>query len=425
MLYLSKHNLHSSAVNVSATAVILEQIDQLLADWRRKVDIVGQNLIDLHGLATYQRLCGASGFPKVHLRGVTEARVTPALETMSDLFQHFDLLVTTVNKAVELRKQVPLFLGSEQKIREIEQLLTGPSIQLAVVQIPLAQRGLLSASEAANAIAPSQLLAAMTDAFQVAKDAVLAVDEAWLRLEPTLADAETEIVSLQQLANSLGQGSLFELSAARQKITSLRTSIESDPLGVSANFDGEVKPLIARVRTTLEQLVQQLHQIRENFAIAHTLLKQLLELHRQAETAFAESREKVVDHSTLSTPLTQEQIEALSQWLTRLENKFTEGLLIPVRVGLENWTVKVKEYIAAEERAYTANKAPLELRQELRGRLDALKIKALARGLAEDATLTELAQKAKQLLYTRPTPLDQAAELVSLYEKRLNSQSHR
>ena len=405
--------------------MILEQIDQLLADWSRKVDLVGQNLIDLHGLATYQRLCGASGFPKAHLTGVTKARVTPALEALSDLFQHFDLLVTTVNKAVELRKQVPLFLGSEQKIREIEQLLTGPSIQLAVVQIPLAQRGLLSASETANAIAPNQLLAAMTDAFQVAKDVVLAVDEAWLRLELTLANAETEIISLQRLADSLGQSSLIELSTARQKITALRTSIESDPLGVSANFDGEVKPLIAQVRATLEQLSEQLHQIRESFAIAHTLLKQLLELHRQAEAAFAESQEKVVDHSMLSTPLAQEQIEALSQWLTRLEIKFAEGLLIPVCVGLENWTAKVKEYIAAEERVYTANKAPLELRQELRGRLDALKVKAIARGMAEDVTLTELAKNAKQLLHTRPTPLNQAAELVSLYEKRLNSQPQR
>lgn len=405
--------------------MILEQIDQLLADWRKKVDLVGQNLIDLHGLTTYQRLCGASGFPKVHLMGVTKARVTPALEAMSDLFQHFDLLVTTVNKAVELRRQVPLFFGSEQKIHEIEHILTGRSIQLTIVQIPLAQRGLLSASETANAIAPNELLAAMTDAFQVAKDAVLAVDEAWLRLEPTLTDTEAEIVSLEKLADSLGQGSLIELSAARQKITALYTSIESDPLGVSVNFDGEVKPLIARARTSLEQLVQQQNQIRENFAIAHTLLKHLVELQRQAETAFAESREKVVDHSTLSTPLAQEQIEALRQWLTRLETKFTEGFLIPVRVGLENWTAKVKEYIAAQERAYTANKAPLELRQELRGRLDALKVKALARGLAEDATLTELAKESKQLLYTRPTPLDKAAELVSQYEKRLNSQPHR
>jgi len=405
--------------------VNLEQIDQLLADWKKKIDLVSQNLINLHGLPTYQRLTGVSGFPKTELTGVTQARVTPAMDAMSNLFQHFDLLVTTISKAVELRKQVPRFLGSEQKIREIEEILTGASIQLAFVQIPLAQRGLLSAATTANAIAPNELLAAMTNAFEVARDAVVAVDEAWLHLEPNLAAAEAEMISLQKLADSLGQGSSSELVAARAKLAALHNWIESDPLGVSADFDGEIKPLIVQVKATLEQLVKQQNKIREDFAAAVHLLKQLVELNRQAETAFAESQEKVVDHSTLQTPLAQEQIDALSQWLTRLETKFAEGFLNPVRVGLENWTAKVKEYIAAQERAYTANRAPLETRQELRGRLDALKAKALARGLAEDAILTELAHNAKQLLYTRPTPLDQAAELVTQYEKRLNSQLHR
>ena len=65
------------------TAVILEQIDQLLADWRKKVDFVGHNLMDLYGLPTYQRLSGTSGFPKAQLTGITEARVTPALEAMN------------------------------------------------------------------------------------------------------------------------------------------------------------------------------------------------------------------------------------------------------------------------------------------------------------------------------------------------------
>jgi hypothetical protein len=404
--------------------VTLEQIDRLLADWRKKLDLVGQNLMDLHGLPTYQRLSGASGFPKAQLVGITQARVTPALEAMNDLFQHFDLLVNTLNKATELRKQVSWFLVSEQKIHEIEQLLTGPFIQLPAVQTPLAQRGLLTAAETADAIAPEKLLAVMTNAFQVAKDAVLAVDEAWLHLEPTLANAEADTISLQKLADSLGQGYLSELVAARQKIAALRTSIESDPLGVSADFDREIKPLISQVKTTLEQLVKQKNQIRDNLETAHELLKQLVELNRQATEAFAESKEKVVDHSKLHTPLDHEKIDALSQWLTRLETKFAEDLLNPVRVGLENWTAKVKEYIAGEERAYTANKAPLQTRAELRGRLDALKVKALARGLAEDATLTELAKESKQLLYTRPTPLDKAAELVSQYEKRLNSQPH-
>lgn len=344
----------------------------------------------------------------------------PALEAMNELFQHFDLLIQTINQAFELRKQLPVFWSSEQKIREIEQILTGASIQLAVVQIPLAQRGLLTAAKTANAIAPIELLAAMTSVFEVAKNAVLAVDEAWLHLETTLANAEAEIQSLQRLANSLGQGSFSELSAARQKIIALRVKIESDPLGVSTNFDSEVKPLISRVKAALEESIRQENEIREKFAIARHLLSQLTELHHQAETAFLESREKIADSSTLQTPIEQEQIDALSQWLTRLETKFGENFLNPIRIGLENWTAKVKVYIAAEERAYAANKAPLELRAELRGRLDALQAKALARGMAEDATLSQLAADAKRLLYIRPTPLEKAAELVTQYEKALN-----
>jgi hypothetical protein len=193
-------------------------------------------------------------------------------------------------------------------------------------------------------------------------------------------------------------------------------------LGVQADFDKEIEPLLSQVRAKLRQLVQQQTQIRDNLAIADQQLKMLLELHAIATAAFRESQEKVTDHSTLQTPLASEQIDALSQWLTRLETKFSEGLLNPVLVGLENWTIKVKQYIEAQKTACTANQAPLAARAELRGRLDALQAKALAWGLAEDAVLVKLAETAKQLLYTRPTPLDQATELVSQYEKRLNSQ---
>lgn len=399
----------------------LERIDQLLGDWRKKIEIVSQNLIELHGLATYQRLTGVSGFPKAQLTGITQARVTPALEAMTELFGHFDLLVTTIDKAFQLRKQISPLWVSEQKINEIKQILTGNSIQLAVIQIPLAQRGLLSAPQAATSIAPIDLLAAMTDAFQVAKDAVIAVDEAWNRLEPSIIAANDEILALQRLAESQGVGSLPELAAAREKMGWLRDRIETDPLGVSDDFDREVQTPIAQVKATLQQLAQQHTKVREGLAIAHSLLQQLIEVRAKAEAAFTESQEKVVDRSTLKSPLTNEQIDAVTQWLTRLENKYKEGLLNPVSIGLENWNAKVKEYIAAEQAALTANNAPLQLRQELRGRLDALKAKALARGLAEDPILSELAEKAKQLLYTRPTPLDKAAELVTLYEKHLNS----
>lgn len=397
----------------------LEQIDQLLADWQHKINLISQNLIDLQAFPTYQRLSGDPGYPLLQLKGVTQARVNPALQSMNELFQHFDLLLNTLNQATDLRKQILRFLGSESKIREIEKILKSPSIKLPAVQIPLAMRHLLSATETVNAIAPEQLLMEMIKAFQIAKDAVLAVDSAWSTLEEKLAQAELEVSTLQKLAKSLGVNIENELLITRQKIDCLRDRIDTDPLGVSADFDQEIRATLAQIKTNLENLVKQQNQIKDNLAIAHNLFNQLTQIHHQAEIAFQESYEKILEQSHLQSPLPIAQIDALGQWLSRLETKFSEGILNPVSVGLANWMIKAQEYITIENKAYTANNAPLATRKELRGRLEALKVKAVARGLAEDPTIAELAENAKQLLYTSPTPLDQALDLVSRYEKKI------
>ncbi|MUG98203.1 hypothetical protein F7734_40200 [Scytonema sp. UIC 10036] len=399
----------------------LEEIDQLLADWKLKIDLVSQNLIDLHNLPTYQRLAGSSGFPKAKLTGVTQTRVSSALSAMNDLFGYFDLIVNTVHKANQLRSSISRLLLSQQKLQEIEKILITPSIELSVVQTPLAERGLLSAPETTHSIAPQELLHLMTNAFDDAKEVVLAVDSAWARLEPMLIQAQAEIEKLQALAIALGVESLKELSAVSHKINLLRDCVESDPLGVTDDFTSDIQPQITQVKTTLEQLAKQQQFLRDGFTRAHQLRSQLIKLHHQALEAYTESTLKVVDHSGLQIPLEDKHIEALVSWLSRLETKFAEGLVNPVCVGLENWIAKVKEYIAATEKVYAANRAPLEMRSELRGRLDALKAKAIARGLVEDTVLTELALHAQQLLYSRPTPLDEAARFVSQYEKCLNS----
>jgi hypothetical protein len=396
----------------------LEQIDQLLADWKQKVSVVSQNLIELQELPTYQRL--ASHLPE-QLTGITAAQVTPALEAIHDLFQQFDALLKPIDQAMNLRKQVSRFLGSEKTLQEIEHLLTGASIQWAIAKTPFLQRDLLTAAETETTIAPAQLLSVMTHTYQIARDVVLAVDAAWLQLASNLANAEAEMRSLQQSATLIGQNSLQELIQAQRTIENLRDRLESDPLGVQAEFEQTIQPLIERARKAVQQGVQQQIQVQERFAIAHHLLAQLEQIHHQATAAYRESQEKVLDHSRLQAPISPDHIIALSQWLTRLEAKFAEGLINPVLIGLENWMLKTNEYFISQKRAYSANIAPLETRRELRGRLDALKAKALARKQSEDAILVDLATQAKQLLYTRPTPLEDAAKLVSQYEKRLNS----
>lgn len=398
----------------------IEEIDVLLTDWKQKLDLVGQNLIDLHGLPTYQRLSGAS-VPTVQLSGITKVQVIPALVAMHDLFQYYDLLVKTVEKATQLRAALVRFLASPQKIQEIADILTQPCIGLGIIQTPLAQRELLTAAATPQAITPQELLQLMTNAFVVVKDVVLRVDEAWTRLESTLWDTEAQLQQLQALAKSLNINFDRELTVISQQLTTLHHQVESDPLGASDSFTKNIQPQLSQVKTSLQQLVQQQKLIKDNLGRAYQLQEELLKLHRQATATFAESTVKVVHNSAWQEPVSITEIEALSLWLTRLESKLNEGMLQPVGVGLENWMTKAKSYLAAEQKAYTANQALLNTRAELRGRLDALQAKALARGRAEDARLFALAQSANQLLYTRPTPMEQAAELVSQYEKTLNS----
>jgi hypothetical protein len=401
--------------------VNLEEVDQLLTEWKRKLDVVGQNLIDLHGLSAYQRLCGVSGFPKTILSGATLSRVTPALQVMHDLFQHFDLLTQTVEKAVQIRASLSKFLASQQKVQEIAELLTKSSIQLSIAQVPLAQRNLLSAPQLTNSITPQELLQLMINSFQVAKDVVFAVDEIWSRLEPKLYDIEADIRMLQRQAEELNVDCVDEILIISQKLSLLRVQVESDPLGVNEEYLKTIQPQILKIQVTLEQSKQQRETLQQGLINARNYLSELLEIHSQAEVTFDESKIKIAEQSKLIYPIKNDEIQALLAWLEKLEVKFNEGLFNPVRVGLQNWTIKVKEYIATEQRAYTVNKALVETRAELRGRLDALQAKALGLGLVEDRTLAEIAQQARQLLFTQPTFLDKATELVLQYEKSLNN----
>jgi hypothetical protein len=399
---------------ISFHIIMNNEIDQLLATWQNQISAVTQNLLELQELPSYQRLC------LVKLIGITATKVTPALAAMNDLFQHFDLLVQTVDKAIQLRQQLPKFLVSDQKIAEIKQLITGNSIELSVVKIPLAKRQLLSVNNQVNAITPDELLKMMIHAFSVARDTVLEVDAAWEKLDTIIADIQKQINNLQKLAISLGQNSFIELTQAENHLHSFQQRIEADPLGVNTEIKQEIQPLLIQVKFRLEQVLQQQTQLRDKLVTSHKLLEELQENHQKSVITFAESQEKIMDHSITQTPLSDEQITALNQWLIKLETKLGEGLVNPVMIGLDNWLNKARESNILAQEVHSIYSNLLQNRQELRGRLDALQAKALAKGLIEDLTLSDLAQKAKKHLYTRPTPINQASQLVTEYEKILN-----
>jgi hypothetical protein len=62
------------------------------------------------------------------------------------------------------------------------------------------------------------------------------------------------------------------------------------------------------------------------------------------------------------------------------------------------------------------------MRNELRGRLDALKAKARASGINEGPELLGIAREASNCLKAKPVPLGRAASLVQAYETRLRTE---
>jgi len=198
--------------------VTLEQIDAAPSEWENKLNHASANLLELDDLFAYKRLRGAAGDA---LMGITKDKVRPALAAMDHLWQSLSLLTDTLSRAQALRKSASRLRPSERALREIELILTAPSVSIPAAPAPPAQRALLSTADSTISITPQQLLSTMVGAFDAAKSTILAVDAAWNRLGPLLTDAEREAASLQALSEGMGEPTPRDLAAGRHKIDAL------------------------------------------------------------------------------------------------------------------------------------------------------------------------------------------------------------
>ncbi len=399
--------------------VTLALVDILLTEWRQKVDAANQNLLELYDLPAYQRVSGM-GNPPIGLTGISHQRVGEALTEIERLFEDLELLNQTIDRARKLRQELPSLFISQERLQEIYHLLTGESIHIQSIHTPLAQRDLLTPNLQVRSISATDLLARMMLAFRVATDTLVAIDSAWLRLESQLVATQQELIALQQLAQQLQVAVSPALSAVQANFSKLQMEIDRDPLGIELTVDRELKPLLSSTRRELESLAQQRQQLQADLATAKRQIQELRQLNQEAIAAASESQAKIEHDLPIGSIVPAAEIVAVEQWLARLVATFEAGKFVPASVGMTNWSQKICDYLNSARASLAANRLPLETRLELRGRIDALGAKALAKGKAEDPILADLAVQARQLLYSSPTDLTAAIDLVKQYELRLN-----
>ncbi len=366
----------------------LDDLDRLLSQWKARLDTAAQNLADLRSRPVYDILAGSQ---RLQLTGITEQKLGQAVAVLDGVWSDYSLLCSALDRAADLRRQVSRFTLSPDKLRAIDAILNGPAVSASGTQSSL-----------------EQLFSQMNARFAAGRSALMEIDANWTRLNTELAPV-----------NALLDAHRTELAAGvpelRAAVQALRPRVMADPLGANDDFDTQVLPLYTKVRAAFEKLQAQRRNLRTDLETARALLKSLPGLHEQSQEVFREFREKIAGRKATEPALDSHRITQLEAQVSHLERRSQGPDMDAACAELEHCLADIEDLIARERQVLARNLAALELRRELRGRLSAFKAKAVARQRAEDPKLTELARRASELLYARPTPLDDALNLVTEY----------
>lgn len=393
----------------------LQQLDDLLSLWKTRLSAIAENLLELQCDSTYQSLTGTGGLQRADVTGETEIAVGPALRAMHLLFQQFGQLQSTLDRAEEIRRGLPSMFGSEAKLRQLEQLLFARSIEAEAIDVPLADRHLLSGPRVVHRFTAEELLGVMMGTFERVRDAVATVGQAWTEFAEGSERVDVEMAKLRSQTVMPSKVLAPALDAVEAQMATLRETVQRDPAGAVRCLHERVQPSLAAVQRGMLQA----QHVCDRVKAARARWGSFEEVHRQAVAQAADAATKLMPSVPALAPVPEEKVTALQDWLGRLEARCEAGEWMAVGVGLSNWTAIVEACVAQDRAALASCAEQLASRGELRGRLNALKAKARAYGLGEASESSRLFESAETLLYARPLDLSRAAEAVAHYERCL------
>ena len=374
------------------------KLDELHASAKR----VAANLVDLE-LEAGRQLLDAST-----LQGATAARWSHASALMSELWRRQELLAELLKHADELR--------GRWRADELSELLEGRSIELALTDVPLAERRLLGSAQTAQWCSPDELLAGMSAAFDEVKAAVAQIGAAWDQSIPRLESARRGLEDARRLADELGAGAGGELDEPSRSLDELGARVTTDPLSVGAGELDAVLRSVDAIRTDLQRAVALQRGFDGQILAARELLARVRDT---VEAAAAQHEELLLKIAAPATPPPPPGDGALEAALARITELAANGSWQAARRELDGWSAHAELLLDQARRACEADRAPLEARNQFRALLEAYQVKAGRLGRIEDPKLTAIFQAAHEVLYRAPTDLALGAQLVRSYQEAL------
>jgi len=379
-------------------------LDQKLTRLREASEQVAGNLVELE-IDSSRQLLDAST-----LEGESAARWSAASEALTELWRRRELLEGVLERADKLRRS--------RRNDELRQLLDGRSIELATAHVPLPDRKLLGNPQVAERCSPDELLARMSSSFDEVKTVLAQIGGAWETLIPRLDAARRLLQECSRLYDEVGGAGRRDLEATSRRLDALSVSVTTDPLSVSAD---DVDAVTTRLGALREQLDADA-ALKRGFESRILEARQLVERVRRAiadvQTAHEEVLAKIAGNAAPPPPRAPDELGAELVEITEVSGG---GDWREARRLLGNLTANATSLLDDAERTLAANRAPIEARNEFRALLEAYQVKAARLGMLEDARLAEIFSQVQEALYTAPTDLATAAQLIRSYQQALSA----
>ncbi|MFJ6984159.1 MULTISPECIES: hypothetical protein [unclassified Streptomyces] len=406
-----------------------DEVDRALARLGAEHEAIETSLLALQDHAGRRLLEGAA------LTGVTQERWSAAEASITLLWTYFDAYSDALRSARDIRSRRRW--SSREDLTELTDLLRGESVTVAG-----------AAGSPATALAPTlhgtgrlsesysltTLVERMNALYASSLDMVVAADAVWSALPARIDLLAAELQRTRALAHSVGvrpgeHPSGDDLETITRSLTALRERVISDPLAFWVPAQGSAAPGGGRPDTTVyDREARALEEVRREIDAVLTVrqdaeqrLVRLRDVLSRADRTLAEARtargEVLAKIAATEVPVVGGPPIALQEQLATAAEYRRHAQWHRLSPLLESLEEKAEDELLRARESLTAVTAPLAVRAELRGRLDAYKAKVARHGLAEDPFLIERYDAARRMLWSAPCDLRVAEQAVLRYQR--------